>query len=54
MKTHFLKESTKNHHLTEKHRSQKTGSLESCKRICKKHCKKCTTGIYEDGSLSLL
>lgn len=40
MKTHFLKE---------KHHSQlDRGSLESCKRMCKKHCKKCTTGIYEN------
>jgi len=41
MKTQFLKEK-KTHH------SKNSDSLESCKRICKKHCKKCTTGIYEN------
>ena len=39
MKTQFLKE--------KKYSSHDVNNLESCKRICKKHCKKCTTGIYD-------
>ena len=37
MKTQFLKEKFRN----------KASSLESCKRICKKHCKKGHIGIYD-------